>query len=107
MPGATFKSKAAQWRDAHMRLLNIPFDMVREQMVSISWLLTVDILNPWHKARGKARPSFLKDLLEDPELCSDPEKLDIVKWGAASLYGGASNTVAVRKEALVFLLNHF
>ena len=67
----------------------------------------VDMLNPRHQARGKARPSFLKDLLEDPEVCSDPEKLDIVKWGAASLYGGASNTVAVRKEALGFLLNHF
>jgi hypothetical protein len=45
------------------------------------------------KAQGKARPSFLKELLEDPEVCSDPEKLDIVKWGAASLYAAASDTV--------------
>jgi len=36
MPGATFKVKAAQWRDAHMQLLNVPFNMVEEQMVSTS-----------------------------------------------------------------------
>ena len=98
MPGATFKVKAAQWRNAHMQLQNIPFDMVREQMVSTSWLYTVGMLNPRHEARGKARPSFLKELLEDPEVCNDPGKLDIVKWGAASLYGAASDTVAVLKS---------
>ena len=38
MPGASFKVKAAQWRDFNMQLLNIPFDMVREQMVSTSWI---------------------------------------------------------------------
>ena len=106
MPGATFKVKAAQWRDAHMQLVNTPFDMVREQMVSISWLLMVDMLNPRHQARGKARPSFLKDLLEDPEVCNDPEKLDIVKWGAASLYAGGSDTVLVLRAALELSLNH-
>ena len=105
MPGATFKVKAAQWRDAHMQLLNTPFDMVREQLVGTSWLLMVDMLNPRHQARGKARPSFLKELLEDPEVCGDPEKLDIVKWGAASLYGGASDTVPVLKAALGSSLN--
>ena len=106
MPGATFKVKAAQWRDALMQLVNTPFDMVREQMVSISWLLMVDILDPWHKAREKARPSFLKELLEDLEVCSDPEKLDIVKWAAASLYAGASDTVLVLKAALGPSPNH-
>ena len=106
MPGAAFKVKAAQWRDAHMQLLNTPFDMVREQMVGISWLLIVDMLNPRHKARGKARPSFLKELLEDSEVCSDPEKLDIAKWAAASLYTGASDTVAVLKTAQELSLNH-
>ena len=106
MPGATFKVKAAQWRDAHMLLVNTPFDMVREQMVSTSWLLMVDILNPCHKARGQARPSFLKELLEDPEICGDPERLDIVKWAAASLYTGASDTVLVLKAALGPSLNH-
>ena len=106
MPGAAFKVKAAQWRDAHMQLLNTPFDMVREQMVGISWCLMVDMLNPRHKARGKARPSFLKELLEDPEVSSDPEKLDIVKWGAASLYAGASDTVAVVKATLGLSLIH-
>ena len=99
MPGATFKVKAAQWRDARTQLLNIPFDTVREQMVSISWLYIVDMLNPRHEAQGKARSSFLKDLLEDPEVCGDPEKLDIVKWSAASLYAGASDTVLVLKAA--------
>jgi len=75
VPGATFKVKAAQWRESAMQLANVPFDMVREQM-----------------AQGHARPSFLKELLEDPEVSSDPEKLDIVKWSAASLYAGASDT---------------
>ena len=106
MPGATFKVKAAQWRDVHMQLLNIPFDMVREQMVSTSWLYMVDILNPRRKTRGKAQPSFLKELLEDPEVCSNPEKLDIVKWAAASLYAGASDTVSVLKAALGLSLSH-
>lgn len=64
------------------------------------------MLNPRHEARGKARPSFLKELLEDPEVCSDPEKLDIVKWSAAALYAGASDTVAVPEAALVPSLNH-
>ena len=66
----------------------------------------VDMLNPRHEARGKARPSFLKELLEDPEVCSDPEKLDIVKWAAATLYAGASNTVTVHEETLGLSLNH-
>ena len=64
------------------------------------------MLNRRHEARGKAQPSFLKELLEDPEVCSDPEKLDTVKWGAASLYAGASDTVPVLKAALGLLLNH-
>ena len=64
------------------------------------------MLNPRHEARGKARPSFLKELLEDPEVCNDPEKVDIVKWSAASLYAGASDTVAVLKTALESSLNH-
>ena len=68
--------------------------------------LMADILNPWHKAREKARPSFLKELLEDPEVCSDPEKLDIVKWGAASLYASASDTVIAVNAALELSLNH-
>ena len=106
MPGATFKVKAAQWRDAHMQLVNTPFDMVREQMVSISWLLMVDMLNPRHQARGKARPSFLKELLEDPEVCGDPVRLDIVKWAASSFYIGASDTVPILNVALELSLNH-
>ena len=106
MPGATFKVKAAQWRNAHMQLRNTPFDMVREQMVSSGWLYMIDMLNPRHEARRTARPSFLKELLEDPEVCHDPEKLDIVKWGAASLYGAASDTVAVLTSALGSSLNH-
>ena len=106
MPGATFKVKAAQWRGIHMQLLNTPFDMVREQMVSANWLYMVDMLNPRHEARGKARPSFLKELLEDPEVRDDPEKLDIVKWGAASLYGAASDTVTFLKATLGSSLNH-
>ena len=100
MPGAGFKVKAARWRDVHMQLLNIPFDMVRKQMVSTSRLHMVDMLNARHEARGKARPSFLKELLEDPEVCNDPEKLDIVKWSAASLYAGASDTVQFSRQHL-------
>ena len=106
MPGASFKIKAAQWRDVRTQLLNIPFDMDRDKLVSVSWLYMVDILNPRHQARGKARPSFLKELLEDPEVCGDPEKLDIVKWGAASLYAGASDTVLVLKATLELFFNH-
>jgi len=106
MPGATFKVKAAQWRDAHMQLLNVPFNMVKEHMVNTSWIHMIDLLNSRHEARGKARLSFLKELLEDPDVCSDPEKLDIVKWSAASLYAGASDTVAVLETALVSPLNY-
>lgn len=42
VPGATFKVKAAQWRESNMQLVNVPFDMVREQMVRIPWLYIVD-----------------------------------------------------------------
>jgi hypothetical protein len=52
------------------------------------------MLNSRYKSQGKARPSFLKELIENPEVCSDTEKLDIVKWSAASLYAGASDTVS-------------
>lgn len=93
MPGAAFKVKAAQWRELHMQLLNVPFNMVRDEMVSTSEFHAVDVLNPSHETRGEARPSFLKELLENPEVCGDPENLDIAKWGAASLYSGASDTV--------------
>ena len=107
MPGATFKAKAAQWRNAHVQLRNTPFDMVKKQMVSTSWFYMIDMLNPRHEARRTARPSVLKELLENPEVCNDPEKLDIVKWGAASLYGAASDTVAIFLEAaLGSSLNH-
>ena len=66
----------------------------------------VGMLNHRYEARGKARPSFLRELLEDPEVCSDPEKLDIAKWGAASLYAGASDTVVVLEAALGSSLTH-
>jgi hypothetical protein len=75
-----------------MQLANVPFDMVREQMVSTAELCG-RYAYPTCQAQGHARPSFLKELLEDPEVSSDPEKLDIVKWSAASLYAGASDTV--------------
>jgi hypothetical protein len=46
MPGATFKLKAAEWRDLHMQLLNTPFNMVKEQMVSTTESYMVDMLSP-------------------------------------------------------------
>jgi hypothetical protein len=104
MPGATFKVKAAKWRDLHMQLLNTPFNMVREQMVSTTEFYMVDMLSPRYETQGKARPSFLKELLDDPEVCSDPEKLDIAKWGAASLYAGASDTVGNSRSCILPLI---
>jgi hypothetical protein len=46
MPGATFKVKAAQWRESNMQLVNVPFDMVREQMVGTAEFNVLGMLTP-------------------------------------------------------------
>ncbi|KAG1906186.1 uncharacterized protein F5891DRAFT_1182404 [Suillus fuscotomentosus] len=73
-PGAGFKCLAREWHDTLEELVSAPYKFVLDQM-----------------AAGIASESFTSNLLGGGTLSADEE--DDVKWSAATLYGGASETV--------------
>ncbi|KAB5588223.1 Cytochrome P450 family protein [Ceratobasidium theobromae] len=82
LPGMGFKHKALEWRKLPTRMANEPFDWTRNQMQN----------------QGKAVPSFLSEMLDQNE--DGVEAEDIIKWTAASMYGGGAHTT-------VGILNNF
>jgi len=75
-PGAGFKRIAALWREKTMKLVDLPYEMVKSDM-----------------AKGKAPESFLRSALEEAH--QDPKQEELAKWAAASMYsGGADTTVS-------------
>jgi hypothetical protein len=91
-PGAGFQKKALSWRKTLMEMADIPHDFVKSQMVCFQLLdcricLLIFVLE---QACGTALPSFTSAHLEK-ELSAREE--DNVKWAAASLYSGGSDTV--------------
>ncbi|KAG1723174.1 cytochrome P450, partial [Suillus paluster] len=72
-PGAGFKRIAREWRETVEELAAAPHKFVKDQM-----------------AAGIAQKSFTSNLLESRTLSAEEEHL--VKWSAASLYGGGADT---------------
>ncbi|KAG1907516.1 cytochrome P450 [Suillus fuscotomentosus] len=73
-PGADFKRLAREWHDDLEELVCAPHKFVVDQM-----------------AAGIAPESFTSNLLRSGSLAAEDEH--IVKWSAAALYAGASDTV--------------
>ncbi|OSD06956.1 cytochrome P450 [Trametes coccinea BRFM310] len=74
-PGAQWKRKVAEQRQAFNRMADVPFDWVKREIKA-----------------GTALPSFTSALLEGK---SDPAREELIKMTAASLYsGGADTTVS-------------
>ncbi|KAJ7786977.1 cytochrome P450 [Mycena olivaceomarginata] len=80
MPGAGFQRKAKLWSDHRVEMLDKPFEFVEKQL-----------------AQGSAQDSFVSILLQQdlPE-----DEFTYLKWAAASLYGGAADTVATAQAEL-------
>ncbi|CEL54881.1 O-methylsterigmatocystin oxidoreductase OS=Aspergillus parasiticus GN=ordA PE=3 SV=1 [Rhizoctonia solani AG-1 IB] len=81
LPGMGFKAQAREWSKLPFKMANVPFEWTKQQM-----------------ATGSAVPSFLSELLENNEDGRHGE--EIIKWTAASMYGGGSHTT-------VGILNNF
>jgi len=90
-PFSGFKHKALQVRKIVLELMNIPFEMVKMDMLS-----------------GEARPSFTSTLIErycDPEKPTyDSENERAIKGSAAVLYAGADDTTTTVMETFVFAM---
>ena len=74
VPGAHFKTLAAEWREHMLQMVEAPLEIVKGQLES-----------------GTAVPSFASHLLEEDHT---PETEHRVKWTAAALYGGGADTVS-------------
>ncbi|KAG1852855.1 cytochrome P450 [Suillus subalutaceus] len=72
-PGAGFKRLAREWHETAEEMVDAPHKFVKDQM-----------------AAGIAPKSFTSSLLEGRTLSAEEDHM--VKWSAASLYGGGSNT---------------
>ncbi|KAG7096665.1 hypothetical protein E1B28_004080 [Marasmius oreades] len=73
LPGAGFKRTAKEWASTLLEMVEQPHNYVKQQI-----------------AAGTAMPSFSSSRLENKDL-DDEEEFDL-KWSAASLYSGASDT---------------
>ncbi|KAF9076562.1 cytochrome P450 [Rhodocollybia butyracea] len=73
MPGADFKRKAKLWAATLVELVERPHNFVKQQIIA-----------------GTANISFTSSMLESKQL-TEEEEFDL-KWSAASLYSGASDT---------------
>ncbi|KAK6515866.1 hypothetical protein TWF281_004457 [Arthrobotrys megalospora] len=80
LPGMGFKAIARQYRRIYMLAANIPFDFAKTQ-----------------KAEGSSKPSYTSSLLESDQT---PYEIDQVKYSAATLFAGGSDTS-------VAVLGHF
>ncbi|KDQ62054.1 hypothetical protein JAAARDRAFT_448042 [Jaapia argillacea MUCL 33604] len=72
-PGATFKRLAIEYKKTLTDMATVPFLYTKGQV-----------------ATGTAQPSFASTLLENTELTEEQE--ESIKWTAAALYGGGSDT---------------
>ncbi|CAE6421570.1 unnamed protein product [Rhizoctonia solani] len=88
LPGMGFKTQAQEWSKLPNRMANVPFEWAKKQM-----------------AAGTATPSFLSELLEQNQGGHHAE--EIIKWAAASMYGGgAHTTVGILSNFVLAMLLH-
>lgn len=79
-PGTAFKRTAREWRDINFTVANVPYRFVQARMSS-----------------GCHQPSYTSDTIQ--MMCGAPhqslvlEQEEDVKWSAASLYSGGTDTV--------------
>jgi hypothetical protein len=76
MPGAGFKRTAATWRKTAIEVADKPFGFVKQQM-----------------AQRTNKPSYVSKLLAQNDGNLSAEEEHMLKWSAASLYGGGADTV--------------
>ncbi|KAF9222063.1 cytochrome P450 [Gyrodon lividus] len=87
-PGAAFKLKAKEWRVTLEEMVQKPYQFVKDQM-----------------AAGIAPQSFVSNLLEGRTLSEEEDH--VVKWSAASLYSGGSDTTVSAIYSLFLALTLF
>lgn len=85
-PGTNFKRTARVWKNLNFDVANIPYDFVRKRM-----------------ARGNYQASYTSDILqsinESPEQTLTLEQEEDIKWSAASLYSGGTDTIVGSLES--------
>ncbi|KAJ5103037.1 hypothetical protein N7532_003566 [Penicillium argentinense] len=75
LPGAGFISTAKEFETRSKAVSDVPYNFVKRQMKS-----------------GHLIPSFLSNALKESSVEPGSEEEDIIKWSAASLYGGGADT---------------
>ncbi|KAL5532092.1 hypothetical protein ACEPAF_5656 [Sanghuangporus sanghuang] len=90
LPGIGFKRTGAEWAHVADELIEKPHAFAKQQV-----------------ARGTARPSLTKQLLEECKDAPTPEEEYIIKYSAGAVYGGgADTTVTATYGFYLTLLNH-
>jgi len=88
VPGAGFKLKAKEWRATLEQMVQQPYQFVKDQM-----------------AAGIAPESFVSNLLQGRTLSQEEDH--VVRWSAASLYGGGADTTVSSIYSLFLALTLF
>ncbi|KAG8684429.1 hypothetical protein FRC09_015391, partial [Ceratobasidium sp. 395] len=88
-PGGDFQTVAREGLRRRLEYANVPFGTVMDVM----------------RRNGVVRPSFTSQLLEQKGgLQASDEDVDLIKWSAASLFGGGTATTVSVLSTLIFLL---
>ncbi|KZT03201.1 cytochrome P450 monooxygenase [Laetiporus sulphureus 93-53] len=92
MPGGGFKKRAYEVRKLVQRMIDTPYEKVKEAMVL-----------------GTAKPSFLSSLIEEMSKDGDmsPEMRDEVKGAANIVYGAGTDTTATSLKSFVLAMTLF
>lgn len=72
-PGASWKRKAAKYRETLAQMLDVPYNLVKQRM-----------------ADGMTESSFVSQALADAQL--DPKQERNIQWAAAGVYSGGADT---------------
>ncbi|GJE86536.1 cytochrome P450 [Phanerochaete sordida] len=87
-PGTSFKAKAKRWNETLQKMVDVPHEFVKEQMA-----INAEI------------PSFTSELLKTETLEGDKEHN--IKWAAASLYSGGSDTTVAAIHTFILTMMLF
>ncbi|KAG9104396.1 hypothetical protein FRC07_009802 [Ceratobasidium sp. 392] len=88
-PGGDFQKVAREGLRRRLEFANVPFDTV------------MDVI----RRNGIVKPSFTSQLLEQKGgVHASDKEVDLIKWSAASLFGGGTATTVSILATLIFLL---
>ena len=94
VPGATFQKIAQRYRKTLDTMADLPYGIVKKKIVRVCHVnVTVSYKHFAHgyvQAGGSAKPCFVTQQLGEGDIT--PEKEDIIKWAATSIYGGGADT---------------